>query len=160
MARSLHHRNDCRFVVFLNIYSSFRDLALPMEWIFNRWGITSDTRMAVAATQGVHGRFSALTIVANTSANKRAFNAWAACLHHEEKFEACQAWGRLLLGMDSDAKAREQEGILVLCDQAPLGLCAASLFHSQKPDDELDESISASGSSQFWTQRFQDEFNA
>lgn len=158
MARSLHD-NDCRFTVFLDINLSIRDLALPIEWMFNRWSITSDTRLAIAKIPPVRGQWSALTIVANTIQNNSAFNAWAACLHHEENFGACQAWGRLLVGLDRDASAREQAAILVMCDTGPPAQCAVDLFSRLEGHEELDERMSSVKGMQVWQRRIRQEFD-
>ncbi|KAJ5286995.1 hypothetical protein N7478_002681 [Penicillium angulare] len=87
------------WVVFMDGDAIFTHLHLPIEWLFNRWGITENITLALAEdperfTNMVKGdpNLNTGVIVAHkTQHSEELFEAWMSC-PDEKRYEGCGVW--------------------------------------------------------------------
>ncbi|KAF2651528.1 hypothetical protein K491DRAFT_577438, partial [Lophiostoma macrostomum CBS 122681] len=79
-----------KFIVFLDADASFHHLTLPLEWLFNRWNITSSTSLAMSRDplnadcdlcdkRGIPMLNTGFIIAQNIPYTSRIFAAWRSC---------------------------------------------------------------------------------
>lgn len=103
LAELLH---SYRFVVFIDADATIQNLELPIEWLFNRWGITPQTSIAMPldtrqilngdenASNDSKGKLALNTGVVIAQALPYTFEmmtAWKDC-PNEKQYPGCGAW--------------------------------------------------------------------
>lgn len=93
------------FVVFLDADAVVSHLEVPLEWMFNRWGITKNTLIALAHdteeyrnnepisldSLGVPVLNSGFIVIQNHNLTFEMLSAWANCTT-EERYSGCARW--------------------------------------------------------------------
>lgn len=96
---------DYEFVVFFDADSVVSHLEIPLEWMFNRWGITENTMIAMphdteewrngvavsTDSTGLPVQNSGFVVLQNSSLTLDMLSAWADC-PTEERYEGCGEW--------------------------------------------------------------------
>ncbi|KAF2850495.1 hypothetical protein T440DRAFT_396620, partial [Plenodomus tracheiphilus IPT5] len=96
---------DYQFIVFLDADAVFSHLEIPLEWMFNRWGITENTMIAMphdteefrdetpisVDSTGLPVLNSGFVVLQNHSLTLDMLSAWANC-PTEERYEGCAEW--------------------------------------------------------------------
>ncbi|KAF2084147.1 hypothetical protein K490DRAFT_8281, partial [Saccharata proteae CBS 121410] len=89
--------SGCEVVIFLDSDAIFRHLELPAEWLLNRWGVTRDTKLAMAldpgSLEGVEVGFNdvdgermhntGFIVAVRSERTREILEAWAGCVDGE-----------------------------------------------------------------------------
>lgn len=89
------------FVIFFDSDAMFANSEIPLEWLFNYWGINNSTSVAIASEskldrdkddRGNPGQNSGFMILQNNEKTHELFKAWAECPDTEERYPGCARW--------------------------------------------------------------------
>jgi hypothetical protein len=125
MSDTLRESRYCRYVVFMQVDAGFKDLRLPIEWIFNRWQVSKSTTLAFASLPSEEDScMSRFTIAHVTSHTKKLIDTWSGCLDDSLDHAACQTWRHAMLWAQKSVslrlQSRQSRLIKVLCDEVDM----------------------------------------
>jgi len=98
-----------KFVIFIDADATIQHLDLPFEWLFNRWGITPETSIAMPldtrqnldgdlhASEDSKGKLQLNTGVMVAQALPHTFDmltAWKKCPTNETRYPGCDVWAK------------------------------------------------------------------
>ena len=94
--------NPYRFVIFLDADAVVHHMEVPMEWLFNRWNITTNTSIALPVdveredcltcdTKGKVMLNSGFIVAQQLNRTLEILDAWASCIN-DERYEGCSNW--------------------------------------------------------------------
>jgi hypothetical protein len=95
-------QGDCRFVLLIDADAAFVNLELPIEWLLNRWGVTSATALSIPKdpennepnydSRGRVVNNSGFVIGQNLPVTHDIAQAWIDCPENEIKWPGCDRY--------------------------------------------------------------------